>query len=163
MRRYTNEVALLVQINQQSFTIRYIANDAEANMLSIDYKRSSRTRSQEHERSEEVGVVSVAGGGEDVVRDDVAERAPCEDVDEVEADGVVGLEQPGVLLGAHVAGLEVRLAVLLRHLFCHVLPLEVEEDEAAQEERHTRAEADHQRRVQLRARRHGPPRRRGAE
>jgi len=58
----------------------------------------------------------------------VAERAPGEEVDEVEPDGVVGLEQGGELLGALVAGLEVRLAVLLGHLLRHVLPLEVEED-----------------------------------
>jgi hypothetical protein len=152
MVHYTNTnysaVALLVQINQTL----------------IGYMTSTRTRlSVEYipdDRSEEVGVVSVAGGGEDVVGDDVAERAPGEDVDEVEAHGVVGLEQGRELLGALVAGVEVRLAVLRGHLLRHVLPLEVEEDEAAQEERHARAQADHQRRAQLRARRHGPPRRR---
>ncbi|XBH70683.1 hypothetical protein VPH35_098293 [Triticum aestivum] len=110
--------------------------------------------------AEEGWVVSVAGGGEDVVGDDVADGAPGEDVDEVEADGVVGLEDARELLGALVAGLEVGLAVLLGDLLRHVLPLEVEEDEAAHHQRQPRAEADHHRRLQRRPRRHGPPRRR---
>lgn len=56
----------------------------------------------------------------------MADGSPCEDVDDVEADGVVGLEDAGELLGALVAGLEVRLAVLRGDLLRHVLPLEVE-------------------------------------
>lgn len=88
----------------------------------------------------------------------MAHRPPHEHVDEVEPDRVVGLEQALELLCPLVAGLEVRYPVLLRHLLRHVLALEPEEDEAAQEQRQPRAEADHQRRAQLRPdRRSRPP------
>lgn len=108
--------------------------------------------------SKEIGIVAVAGGGQDVVGDDVAQRPPREHVDDVEPDRVVGLEQAGVLLRPLVAGLEVRYPVLLRQpLLRHVLALEAEEDEAAEEERQPRAEANHQRRAQLRPDRRSRP------
>ncbi|GAB2265977.1 hypothetical protein Dimus_001008 [Dionaea muscipula] len=101
--------------------------------------------------TKEFGVVAVAGGGQDVVSDNVPDGTPREDVYDVEADGVVRLEEADVLLGPGVAGLEVGQPVLLRQpLLRHVLPLEVEEYEPPQEQRQPRAQADHHRRVQLR-------------
>ncbi len=85
-------------------------------------------------KSEEVGIIAVAGGGEDVVSDDVADGSPGENVNDVETDGVVGFEEADVLLSPRIAGLEVGQSVLLGDLLGHVLPLEIEEDEAAEEE-----------------------------
>lgn len=99
---------------------------------------------------EEAGVIAIARSSKDVVSNDVANGAPCKDVDDVEPDGVVGLEESDVLLGPDVAGVEVGLPVLARHLLGQVLPLESEEDEPAQEEGEAGAQADHQRRVELR-------------
>lgn len=104
--------------------------------------------------AKELGIIAVAGGGQDVVGDDVADGAPSEDVDDVEADGVIRFQEADILLSSDVTGLEVRHSVLLRKsLLGHVLPLEVEEDEPAQEERQPRAKAYHHRRVQLRSNR----------
>lgn len=96
----------------------------------------------------ELGIIAVAGSGQDVVSNDVADGTPSEDVDDVEANRVVGFEEADVLLGPRVTGLEVREAVLLRHLLRHVLPLEVEEHEPPQEEGQPCAQAYHQRWVQ---------------
>ena len=38
---------------------------------------------------EELGIIAVAGSGQDVVSDDVADGTPSEDVDDVEANWVV--------------------------------------------------------------------------
>ncbi|KAF7831217.1 photosystem 1 subunit 5 [Senna tora] len=100
--------------------------------------------------SEEFGVISIARRGQDVVRDDVADGSPGQDVHDVESHGVVGLEEAHVLLGARVSRLEMGQPVLLRHLLRHVLPLEVEEHEPPHEQRQPRAEADHHRGIQLR-------------
>lgn len=94
--------------------------------------------------AKELGIIAVAGGGQDVIGDDVADGAPSEDVDDVEADGVIRFQEADILLRSDVAGLKVRHSVLLRKsLFGHVLPLKVEEHEPAQEERQSRAKAYH--------------------
>ena len=80
----------------------------------------------------------------------MANRSPSKNIYNIESDGIVGLEQAGDFLGAGISGLEVRLPVLRRQLLGHVLSLEIEEDEAAEEEGETRAEADHDRSVELR-------------
>lgn len=112
--------------------------------------------------SKEAGVVAIAGGGKNIVGDDVADGAPGEDIDDVESHGVVGFEEADVFLGADVAGFEVGNAVLLRHLLRHVFPLEVEEHEPAQEQGQPSAQADHHRRVQLRLDAQGLPGAQGA-
>ena len=72
----------------------------------------------------------------------MANEAPGEDVDDIESDGIVGLEQAHVLLGLIVAGLEVGHVVLLRQpLLRHILLLEVEEHEPPQEQRQPYAQA----------------------
>lgn len=107
-----------------------------------------KLRGEKNRSVKELGIIAVAGSGQDVVSNDVANGTPSEDVDDVEANWVVGFEEANVLLGPSVAGLEVREAVLLRHLLRHVLPLEVEEDEPPQEEGEPCAEAYHQRWVE---------------
>ncbi|PON88876.1 hypothetical protein TorRG33x02_153910, partial [Trema orientale] len=101
-------------------------------------------------QSKELWIVAVAGRGQDVVSDDVANGAPSQDIDDVEPNRVVGLEQAHVLASSLVSSLVVGHSVLLgQTLFGHVFSLEVEEHESAQEEGQPCAQAYHQRWVQL--------------
>ncbi|MED6109431.1 hypothetical protein PIB30_033510 [Stylosanthes scabra] len=98
----------------------------------------------------ETGVVAVAGGGQDVVSNDVAKGTPSQYINKVESHGIVGFEDANILLCTRVTSLEVCDPVLLRQpLLRHVLPLEVEEHEPPQEQRQPCAQAYHQRWAQL--------------
>lgn len=97
------------------------------NEIHMIYKRRRNTR---RISVEEVGVVAVARCGQDVVSHNVTNGTPSEDVDDVEANRVVGFEEADVLFGPGVSRLEVGHAILLRQtLFGHVFPLEAEEHE----------------------------------
>lgn len=97
----------------------------------------------------ECRVIAIASGGQDVVSNNMTNGTPSQDINYVESNRVIGFEETDILLGTCVTSLEVCEPVLLRHLLCHVLPLEVEEHKSPQEEGEASAEAYHKGRVEF--------------
>ena len=96
---------------------------------------------QGRESAKEARIVAIARSGQDIVSNDVTNRTPSKNIDDVESNRVVRFQEANVFLGTIISGFEVGFAVLLRNLFGHILSLEVEEDEPTKEEGETSAEA----------------------
>ena len=84
-----------------------------------------------NESAKEAWIVAIARSGQDIVSNDVTNRTPSKNIHDVESNRVVRFQEAYVLLGTIISRFEVGLPVLLRHLFSHILSLEVEEDEPA--------------------------------
>ena len=110
-------------------------------------KSKQETQLEQHDdeikSAKECRVIAIASGGQDVVSNNMANGAPSQDINNVESNRVIGFEEADILLGTCITSLKVCEAVLLRHLLCHVLPLEVEEHKPSQEEGEASAEAYH--------------------
>ena len=90
--------------------------------------------------TEEAGIVSIRRSGKYIIRNDVSERAPSEDINNIKSNRIIRFQQSGELARSHISRLEVRNPVLLRQaLLRQVLSLEIEEHEPTQKERQARA------------------------
>lgn len=119
-------------------------------MRNEETKRDKRETVQITKSTKELGIIAVAGGGQDVVSDNMANGTPSKNINNVKANWVVGFEEANIFLGTNITGFKVGDSILLgQALFGHVLSLEVEEDEPAQEQGEASAEADDKWCVQL--------------
>lgn len=82
--------------------------------------------------AKEVGIITIAGGGQDIVSNNVTNGTPSENINNVKPHRIIRLENSYKLLSPDISSFEVRLSVLLRQaLLGHILSLEVEKDEPA--------------------------------
>lgn len=80
----------------------------------------------------------------------MANGTPSKNINDVEANWVIGFQKANVFLSTNISSFEVGNSILLRQaLFGNVFSLEVEEDKPTQEQGEASAEADNKRWVEL--------------
>jgi len=88
-----------------------------------------------------VPVIAIAGCGQDVVGNNMANGSPSKNINNVETNWIIWFQEANIFLGTLISCLKVSQTILLRHLFCHVLPLEVKEHKPSQKEWYPCAQA----------------------